>query len=491
MNFCRRHDARCSAVARLALLAITLLLAASVARAATVPREVLVKLKSTADLAAIVASSGAVSSTQFGGRPIYRLTLPVSANVDVVVALLAADTARVLLAEPNFVHQSPEGNPTRLWSLGNPAQYAAQWAPTAIKLSQAHAFAKGAGVKVAVLDTGIDPNHPALVGKLLPGYDFVDGDNDPTETCALNDTRCGHGTHVAGLIALVAPEAKIIPYRVLDANGQGNAWVLKEALERATLDGAHIVNLSLGTPDRMKTVTSVMKLFGCEPSNAADPELDFSDSSYDDDRARCATTGNAGVVFVAAAGNEGSDAIDKFPAAESVYGLISVTASNQAGQIADFGNFGSWVQVAAPGDGITSAVPTSALPGGFASWSGTSMATPIIAGAAALLRGVHRTLPAKYLARRIERSSTARLSTTTAQQTNIRLLDASALVERCNLDVDGDGFSRPTTDGLAILRAMLGFDDALIGAATAAGAPQRDGGAIRAHLETSCGLALP
>jgi hypothetical protein len=119
------------------------------------------------------------------------------------------------------------------------------------------------------------------------------------------------------------------------------------------------------------------------------------------------------------------------------------------------------------------------------------MATPIIAGAAALIRGVDRSMPAKDVVRRIERSSAIRLSTTTGQNTGIRLLDAAALVQRCNLDVDGDGFSRATTDGLAILRAMLGMNDASIGAATAAGSPQRDGAAIKAHLESSCGLLIP
>jgi subtilisin family serine protease len=489
MNHCYRFGALHSAVVRLALLLTAALLATSDARAATVPREVLVKLKSAADLAAVVVSSGAVSSTQFGNRPIYRLTLPVGANVDTVVATLAADTARVLLAEPNFVHQSPEGDPSRLWSLGEPAQYTAQWAPAAIKLSQAQVFAKGAGVKVAVLDTGIDLNHPAFAGKLLPGYDFVDGDNDPTDTCTLNDTKCGHGTHVAGLIALVAPDAKIIPYRVLDANGVGNAWVLKEAIERAIADGAQIINLSLGTPDRMKTVTSIMKLFSCEPNDTSDPITDFSDSSYDADRTRCTT--NRGVVFVAAAGNDGSSSVKEYPAAESVYGLIAVGASDQANQVADFSNFGSWARVAAPGAGITSAIPLSANPIGYATWNGTSMATPLAAGAAALLRGVEPSLSAKEIARRVSRSGALRVSTASGQTTNMQLLDTLALVQRCSLDVDGDLNVNAMTDGLAIVRAMMGLSIQAIVAAAAPGSPRKDPNAMRSYLESTCGLTLP
>jgi subtilisin family serine protease len=128
-------------------------------------------------------------------------------------------------------------------------------------------FNKGAGIKVAVLDTGIDLTHPAFAGKLLPGYDFVDGDSDPTEVpcsptpCSTTSVAFGHGTHVAGLIALVAPSAKIIPYRVLDVNGEGNAWVLAEALARAVVDGADVINMSLGTATRTRVLASITKLF--------------------------------------------------------------------------------------------------------------------------------------------------------------------------------------------------------------------------------------
>ena len=103
-----------------------------------------------------------------------------------------------------------------------------------IQLSLAHQINRGTGpngpVKVAVLDTGVDTNHVALAGRLLPGWDFVDDDADPSEVGDQQTGPYGHGTHVAGLIALVAPEAKIIPIRVLDRYGVGNIWVLAEAL---------------------------------------------------------------------------------------------------------------------------------------------------------------------------------------------------------------------------------------------------------------------
>lgn len=476
----------CGSHTVLGTFALTAIVAAN-AHSGAVPNEVVVKFKTTAAAASVIASltsSGVVTaSVQFGARPIYRLAVP---NVQTALSQLVANT-NVLLAEENFEHRAPEGNPSRIWAVGQATNYTpTQWFGNAIKLSTAHQFNKGAGIKVAVLDTGIDTTHPALQGKLLPGYNFVEGNNDPTEVCTLNDTKCGHGTHVAGLIALVAPDAQIIPYRVLDNNGQGNAWVLKEAIERAIADGASVINLSLGSPDRMKTIASVMKLFSCEPSDASDPLTDFDDASYNADRSRCAT--NQGVVFVAAAGNDGSGSNKEYPAAESIYGLIAVGASNQATQAASFTNFGSWARVAAPGDTITSAIPLSANPVGYATWNGTSMATPLVAGAAALLRSVAPGVSAKDVARRIERSGTIRLTTPTADNTNMRLIDASALVQRCSFDVDGDGVVNALTDGLVVTRAMMGLSMDVVAAAAAPGSPRKNPDVMGVYIQSTCGL---
>ena len=162
---------------------------------------------------------------------------------------------------------------------------------------------------------------PALAGRLLPGFDFVDYDDDPSEEGSEADVAYGHGTHVAGLVALVAPDAMIMPVRVLDADGQGNAWVLAEALlyavdpdgDPATDDGAHVINLSLGTATRTRIFDAVAELATC----SAAFDSDLADPGYDADAERCSQM--RGVIIVAAAGNDGSSAVREYPAAETAH----------------------------------------------------------------------------------------------------------------------------------------------------------------------------
>ena len=270
-----------------------------------------------------------------------------------------------------------------------------------MRLPEIHRIATGAGVRVAVLDTGVDASHPALAGHLEPGHDFVDGDTDPSESGTRLDAAFGHGTHVAGIIARIAPAARIVPMRVLDAQGAGDTWVIGEALLRAvdpdgnpaTDDGAHVINLSLGSTGRSRLMDSVAHLAQCGVAVAGDPVTDQSDPGYGVDRERCSLS--AGALMVAAAGNDGSRSLRIYPAAEGAYGLVSVAASRADGRLAEFSNSGRWIDVAAPGDGLTSPVPG----GGFGTWSGTSMAAPVVTATAALLRQMAPGLPAKEIKR--------------------------------------------------------------------------------------------
>ncbi|MCG8346261.1 MAG: S8 family serine peptidase, partial [Chloroflexales bacterium] len=248
-----------------------------------VPGEVLIKLFNASKLNA-VANDYNLNPTpidQFGQRPIYRM--------EILDGVLPPDKAealeedrRVEYAEPNFISLPPESRQRSLWVVGGSSgEYVGQWAPDMIRLDEAHTVTSGAGITVAVLDTGVDFTHPELQGKLLQGFDFVDFDNDPSEVGVYEtDVAFGHGTHVAGLVALAAPDAKILPVRVLDRDGAGNVWVLIEALNYAidpdsdsdTNDGAQVINMSLGTLRETDLLEDIIEEVTCEDDDEEEEE---------------------------------------------------------------------------------------------------------------------------------------------------------------------------------------------------------------------------
>ena len=360
-------------------------LAGAQTQADFLPDEVLVKLLQSTDVVGIAVDYDLDPAPldQFGSRAIFRMRILDGVSPPERAMELAADP-RVVYAEPNFIGRIPEGVQRVSWPKGDEdGDYNEQWAAGIIRLPEAHTVTRGAGVTIAVLDTGIDVTHPALVGRLVNGYDFVDLDADPSEVgSAGQNLAYGHGTHVAGLVALVAPEARIMPLRVLDENGDGDIWVLAEALAYAinpdgdpnTADGADVINLSLSTSYRTDLLTEIVASVTCE-----------QDDDFDEDDDTCLVRPNQrGAVVVAAAGNSGSS-IPEYPAAEGVVGSLAVGASTSADTLALFSNYGSWVHVAAPGESILSTVPG----GEYAVWSGTSMATPLVAGEVALVRAAN------------------------------------------------------------------------------------------------------
>lgn len=244
---------------------------------------------------------------------------------------------------------------------------------------------KGTGINVAIIDTGIDLNHPDLAGNAMPGTNCVAPGTDPVDDN-------GHGTHVAGTIAAldngdgtvgVAPGSKVFAVKVLNAAGSGSwsqvicgiDWVRNNA----AANGIRVANMSLG---------------GTGIAGSA-----RADCNYNTDALRTAIckTVKAGVMFVVAAGNNSGNAIFSTPAGYSEVMTVSALSdsdgkpgrlgprpacrtSERDDYMAVFSNYGSPVDIAAPGVCISSLW----MNGGYATISGTSMASPHVAAAAAL-----------------------------------------------------------------------------------------------------------
>ena len=231
------------------------------------------------------------------------------------------------------------------------AEVAAAWGVDRIDAEKAWGITTGTGVKVGIIDTGINYNHPDLAGAYTGGYDYVNKDTYPVDDN-------GHGTHVAGTVAAVhgnggvagvAPGASLYAYKVLNASGSGYWSNVIAALGQAVTDGVKVVNMSLG-------------------ANSAPRALQTAcDNAY-----------SAGVLLVAAAGNDGKGSVS-YPARYN--SVIAVAATNSADQRPWWSNFGSKIELAAPGVSVYSTY----LGEGYTTLSGTSMATPHVTGAAALV----------------------------------------------------------------------------------------------------------
>lgn len=397
-----------------------------------VPREIVMQVADGHTAAAVAATHGLVLLDQFGQRPIWQARIAAGDTVKRAVEALNAD-ARVVYAEAHVEHQTPEGRHNVVWAIGGSEdEWASQWAPKALRLPEAHALATGAGVRVALLDSGADLAHSALAGRWardgqgrLLGRDFVDGDSDPSEAGGVGDPGFGHGTHVAGLVALSAPDAQLMPVRVLEPSGQGNVWVLAEALMWAvdpdgnprTADGADVVNLSLGTTRRTRFLDQVIELATCSDDDDDEAAEDGYDGpGFEADKARCDAQG--GTVVLAAAGNEAAAKPLIYPAAEQAEGQLSIAASTPKRRLAGFSSRGAWVNLAAPGDRIISSIPGDQ----WAVWSGTSMASPLAAGVAALLRERQPDWKAVDVTKRLQDRSAAMCGT------SLRQIDAAAAV---------------------------------------------------------------
>jgi hypothetical protein len=274
------------------------------------------------------------------------------------------EIAALLSALPGVEYAEPDYE-VHIHIVPNDTLYTQQWAHPKINSPAAWDITTGdASVIVAILDTGVDLNHPEFQGRLVPG--FKPGGGSP-------DDDHGHGTHVAGIVAAagnngtgvagMAWQVSIMPIKVLDASGNGTHGGIAVGMDWAIRHGARILNLSLG---------------GTVPSSTLQNAVQ---EAHD-----------AGVLVIASAGNCGGTNYSNngctsmnqpvYPAAYDQ--VIAVAATDYLDNRASYSNQGSYVDIAAPGSSILSTIPG----GGYGNTSGTSQAAPFVSGLAALLWSV-------------------------------------------------------------------------------------------------------
>ncbi|MBU6338127.1 MAG: S8 family serine peptidase, partial [Acidobacteria bacterium] len=350
------------------------------------PREVLVRFRSSADASerseARADVEGRLTETWELVPGLQLLRIPAGESVTAAVGELE-DNPDVAYASPNVIME--------LQATPNDPRLGELWGMNDIRASGAWDSGTGSrDVPVAVLDTGVQIDHPDLKDNIwtnpgetagngidddangyiddVNGWDFLGNDNSPGYE---GEPSGAHGTHVAGTIGAVGDNglgvagvnwrSSIMPLTICNKGGSCYLDAAISALQYAVDKGARVSNNSYGGP-------------GC---------------SYTPLRDAISAAGARGHLFVAAAGNSraSNDLDPHCPASYGLPNIISVAASNPAGNLAWFSNYGDWVDLAAPGQGIVSTLPEGGFgrTGGYGSLNGTSMASPHVAGAAALL----------------------------------------------------------------------------------------------------------
>jgi hypothetical protein len=331
-------------------------------------REIIVRLHpNQAPDAVATGVSGSVIRA-IPGRRTFLIQIPQQANFQTVLSALSNDQ-RVAWAEPNYLQGGPSGM-TQSFFLSmtpNPIQVTSQYAAPLIGIPEAHLVSRGAGTTIAVLDTGLDPTHPAFDGRIAPGgwnfltntADFADVGNGLDDNGNnLIDELTGHGTMVSGLVLLVAPQAQILPLKILNSDGVGTAFAMAQAIDAAVAAGAQIINISAGSTMPSVAVRDAV-------NNAA--------------AANC--------LVVAAVGNANRESPRLYPAGHD--SALAVAGTDADDIKAQFSDYGDHIILAAPAVDIVGPFPGAQ----YATANGTSFATPLVSGTAALIRSAFPATP--------------------------------------------------------------------------------------------------
>jgi thermitase len=361
-------------------------------------KEYIVKIKKNANFHKALSSLQTENATKI--KSIHQIGRLAKVSILTHSGKATAHQLSLLLANKNIEYIVEN---IKLYSLEKPSdsQFSDQWALEKINVLSAWGLTKGSNnVVVAVIDTGADPKHEDLAANIwvnqkeiannekdddgngfvddINGWDFHENDNSPNdETSSVNP---GHGTHCSGVIGAVGNNSlgisginqrvSIMPIRFLGADGSGDLFSSTKAIDYATANGAHIISASWGVQSTKAMVQPIIDAI--ERAN------------------------QEGILFVAAAGNDGSsnDSTPNYPANAGSSNVINVAASGPNDKKPNWSNFGRLtVDLASPGEDIVSTLPENK----YGKLSGTSMATPLVAGLAALLKSQDSTLTPRQL----------------------------------------------------------------------------------------------
>ncbi len=284
----------------------------------------------------------------------YLLETQPGQNAESLAAVIATDP-QVVYCSANYLLDAPEAVQSSQPFLDAVPSIdpMTQTAATTLQLSSTQSVTTGDGVLVGVIDAGINLAHPTLETSATSGYDFIA--NDSIAVDEEGGRSSGHGTFVAGVINLVAPDAQLIAYRVLDTTGRGDGFMIADALLTAVDQGCKVINLSIVMSGK---------------HDVLDEAIEFAR--------------NQNVMVVAAAGNDSSE-IELFPALDSY--VLAVAAVDSLDQKSVYSNYNGKIDICAPGDSVYAPYLDSA----YAWWDGTSFAAPFVAATAALIYAVKPT----------------------------------------------------------------------------------------------------
>lgn len=345
------------------LLLFFILTAGSCVRAQSyVPGEVLVQLQPGTNVSLFTLLYDLKILDQSPYALALRLGLPPLVNLNILLPILRLDPS-VISAEPDLLLNSAQTG-SEQWTYvadGSLTKYQNQQAVSVVDYGASAQISTGSGVTVAVLDTGISCRPAFLAPQVISGWNFVNKNNNTDDRPygvdsnldGIPDEAVGHGTMVAGAIYRFAPQAWLMPVRVVDSDGNGILWNAIEGVYYANANGANVMNLSFGSDQ-----SSLMLQLAINAAYAN------------------------GVVLVASAGNNDTKA-PHYPA--DCQHVLAVAAIKDDLKKAGFSNYGSAIAVDAPGVGIVGPY----WDGTWASWSGTSFAAPMITAEATLLRSLH------------------------------------------------------------------------------------------------------